>query len=111
MSPAAGSGATTAADTDDDSLEVVATAGIRLKDERRILDDKKKRKEREVDLLEISNDSVRMYLSEIGRVPLIDARKEVELARRIRKGDASAKQQLAEANRLKTEFGPPQFDS
>ena len=39
-----------------------------------------------------------MYLSEIGRVPLIDAKKEVELARRIRKGDASAKQQLAEAN-------------
>jgi len=94
----AGSGATTAADTDDDSLEVVATAGIRLKDEKKILDDKKKRKEREVDLLEISNDSVRMYLSEIGRVPLIDARKEVELARRIRKGDAGAKQQLAEAN-------------
>ena len=35
---------------------------------------------------------------QIGRVPLIDAKKEVELARRIRKGDASAKQQLAEAN-------------
>jgi RNA polymerase primary sigma factor len=92
-----GSGATTAADTDDESLEVVATAGIRLKDDKKV-DEKKKRKEREVDLLEISNDSVRMYLSEIGRVPLIDARKEVELARRIRKGDASAKQQLAEAN-------------
>ena len=59
---------------------------------------KRRKKEREVDLLEISNDSVRMYLSEIGRVPLIDAKKEVELARRIRKGDASAKQQLAEAN-------------
>jgi len=94
----AGSGATTAADTDDESLEVVATAGIRLKDEKKTADEKKKRKEREVDLLEISNDSVRMYLSEIGRVPLIDARKEVELARRIRKGDAAAKQQLAEAN-------------
>jgi len=42
---------------------------------------KKRKKEREIDLLEISNDSVRMYLSEIGRVPLIDGRKEVELAR------------------------------
>lgn len=94
----AGSGAATAADTDDESLEVVATAGIRLKDDKKAQDDKKKKKEREVDLLEISNDSVRMYLSEIGRVPLIDARKEVELARRIRKGDAGAKQQLAEAN-------------
>ncbi len=93
------SGAATAADTDDESLEVVATAGIRSKDDpKKAQDDKKKKKEREVDLLEISNDSVRMYLSEIGRVPLIDGRKEVELARRIRKGDAGAKQQLAEAN-------------
>lgn len=92
------SGAITAADTDDASLEAVATAGIRIKEDKNKVEDKKKKKEREVDLLEISNDSVRMYLSEIGRVPLIDGRKEVELARRIRKGDASAKQQLAEAN-------------
>jgi len=82
-----------------DMLDVVATAGIVL-DEKDLSEDEKskRRREREVDLLEISNDSVRMYLSEIGRVPLIDAKKEVELARRIRKGDASAKQQLAEAN-------------
>ncbi len=97
-----GQGALTAASSDDDSLEVVATAGIHIapKDEEKekAAAEGKKRKEREVDLLEISNDSVRMYLSEIGRVPLIDAKKEVELARRIRKGDASAKQQLAEAN-------------
>jgi RNA polymerase primary sigma factor len=84
---------------DGDVMDVVATAGIVL-DEKDLSDEEKgkRRKEREVDLLEISNDSVRMYLSEIGRVPLIDARKEVELARRIRKGDAAAKQQLAEAN-------------
>ncbi|MDD4627821.1 MAG: RNA polymerase sigma factor RpoD [Candidatus Peribacteraceae bacterium] len=84
---------------EEDTMQVVATAGIEI-DDRDISDEekKKRRREREVDLLEISNDSVRMYLSEIGRVPLIDGRKEIELARRIRKGDASAKQQLAEAN-------------
>ena len=84
---------------DGEMLDVIATAGIDI-DEKDLSDEErgKRRREREVDLLEISNDSVRMYLSEIGRVPLIDARKEVELARRIRKGDASAKQQLAEAN-------------
>ncbi len=84
---------------EEDAMAVVATAGIEI-DDKDISDEekKKRRREREVDLLEISNDSVRMYLSEIGRVPLIDARKEIELARRIRKGDASAKQQLAEAN-------------
>ena len=82
-----------------DITQMVATAGIALSGKEATEEEKKKRrKEREVDLLEISNDSVRMYLSEIGRVPLIDAKKEVELARRIRKGDASAKQQLAEAN-------------
>ncbi len=86
-------------DEEGDFTQMVATAGI-AKSSKEMTDEekKKRRKEREVDLLEISNDSVRMYLSEIGRVPLIDAKKEVELARRIRKGDASAKQQLAEAN-------------
>ncbi|MCK5460382.1 RNA polymerase sigma factor RpoD [Candidatus Gracilibacteria bacterium] len=51
-----------------------------------------------VDLSEISNDSVRMYLNEIGRVPLLNAKEEVELAKRIEKGDLSAKQKLAESN-------------
>jgi RNA polymerase primary sigma factor len=84
---------------DEDVMQVVATAGIAIDEKDLSAEEKlKRRKEREIDLLEISNDSVRMYLSEIGRVPLIDGRKEVELARRIRKGDAGAKQQLAEAN-------------
>lgn len=86
-------------DEDGEVMQMVATAGIAIDDKEASEEEKKKRrKEREVDLLEISNDSVRMYLSEIGRVPLIDGKKEVELARRIRKGDAAAKQQLAEAN-------------
>ena len=44
------------------------------------------------------NDPVRMYLKEIGRVPLITADQEVELALRIEQGDEVAKQELAEAN-------------
>ena len=88
------------AEQESDLTHVVATAGIPSDQAKGLSTDeaKKRKKEREVDLLEISNDSVRMYLSEIGRVPLIDGKKEVELARRIRKGDAAAKQQLAEAN-------------
>ena len=44
------------------------------------------------------DDPVRMYLKEIGKVPLLTAEKELELANRMANGDASAKQQLVEAN-------------
>ncbi len=44
------------------------------------------------------NDPVRMYLKEIGRVPLLSADDEMELAKRIENGDEEAKRRLAEAN-------------
>lgn len=59
---------------------------------------KKEDEKQTVDLTEISDDSVRMYLSEIGKVALLTAAQEVEIARRIAKGDLNAKKQLAEAN-------------
>ena len=56
------------------------------------------KKNQDVDLSEISDDSIRMYLNEIGRFPLIDAEEEVRLGRLIQKWDQEARKRLAEAN-------------
>ena len=56
-------------------------------------------KKPEIDLtVEPSLDSLRLYLRSIGRVDLLTADQEVTLARRIERGDMSAKQQMIEAN-------------
>ena len=58
----------------------------------------KEDKQELIDLSEISDDSIRMYLNEIGRYPLIDADEEVRLGRLIKKGDQAARKKLAESN-------------
>ena len=59
----------------------------------------------ELDKLDLSipdsisiEDPVRMYLKEIGKVPLLSAEEEKELARRMAEGDSEARKKLAEAN-------------
>lgn len=54
----------------------------------------------DVDVLEgvSTEDPVRMYLKEIGNVPLLTTEQEVELARRVESGDEEAKKALTEAN-------------
>ncbi len=60
-------------------------------DEEVILDDK-------VYLDDIADDSVRLYLREIGKIPLLKADEELALAQRVVAGDKKAKDEMAEAN-------------
>ncbi len=62
----------------------------------------KKRKTEEMvdafDLGDIYDDSIQMYLREIGKVPLLTGEEEIDLAKRIGKGDVTARKKLTEAN-------------
>lgn len=72
----------------------IADAGIQIFDEA----------ERDKELYEQAlsdiglDDPVKMYLKDIGRVPLLSADDEIELARRMQEGDEEAKKKLSEAN-------------
>jgi RNA polymerase primary sigma factor len=52
----------------------------------------------EPDTREVSTDALQLFLKDIGKVPLLTAAQEVELAKRIERGDHCAKQKMVESN-------------
>jgi RNA polymerase primary sigma factor len=54
--------------------------------------------EAEVEVREVSTDTLQLFLKDIGKVPLLTAAQEVELAKRIERGEHAAKQAMVEAN-------------
>ncbi|MDY3765228.1 MAG: RNA polymerase sigma factor RpoD [Lachnospiraceae bacterium] len=77
---------------DTEDLLIENEEDLFMEDEVEIIDD--------VDVLEgvSTEDPVRMYLKEIGNVPLLTTEQEVELAKRVENGDEEAKKALTEAN-------------
>jgi RNA polymerase primary sigma factor len=79
-------------------VDVIAEDGVSAYKEQRG-DSNGQPKKEELDLtVEPSLDSLRLYLRSIGRVELLTAAQEIELAKRIERGDMLAKRQMVEAN-------------
>lgn len=81
----------------DDLYSELVDDGITILDEETEEDDETEDKKKKY-ADDVSDDSVRLYLREIGKVPLLNAEEEVELTRRVQKGDKQAKDEMAEAN-------------
>jgi len=87
----------------DELYGVFFEKGIQVLEKKKLLDTEAflstdEEVEKAPDLPEISDDSVRMYLREIGKVSLLSADEEMRLAKRIVSGDKVAKKKLAAAN-------------
>jgi RNA polymerase primary sigma factor len=81
-------------------VDVIAADGVTAYKESKTEDGKdEQRRKQELDLtVEPSLDSLRLYLRSIGSVDLLTAEQEVELAKRIERGDMGAKRHMVEAN-------------
>lgn len=82
----------------DDIYARLQEGGVDVLEGKELLETDKKGKKDDLIVGKGSYDAVQMYLKEIGKIPLINAHEERELAKRIEKGDEEAKNRLIRAN-------------
>lgn len=83
---------------DDAGVEIVIPPEIEEKSDEWVADDEEVIKQDTSYLDDISDDSVRLYLREIGKIPLLSAEEELALAQKVVAGEPGAKDKMAEAN-------------
>lgn len=95
----------TAAPTEDEDQVIDGSGGPLGDIDEPAIDELMDEEEADIDTLnsgqyfdDVSDDSVRLYLREIGKIPLLNAEEELELAQRVVAGDKRAKDKMAEAN-------------
>ncbi len=82
----------------DDELDELDGEAVAERDPRDLVDEPGDELELGVDAREFSMDALQLFLKDVGKVPLLTAAREVELAKRIERGDHVAKQEMVEAN-------------
>lgn len=83
---------------DDAGIEIVIPPQITKKSDDWVADDEEVIEQDTSYLDDISDDSVRLYLREIGKIPLLSAEEELVLAHKVVAGEPGAKDKMAEAN-------------